>query len=61
MQIKQRVERLEQRGGAEAAIMVVVGDADRDQQQAIEQGKVRVIVRMPDNRRGDCGDHQNPN
>lgn len=55
MQIRQRVERLEQHTEAEQAVMVVVGEATLEQRCMIDQGRVRLLIEMPDNGRGDHG------
>ena len=51
MNLQSRVERLENRSEAETGLLVIVGEATAEQQQMTDQGKVRVVVRMPDNGR----------
>ena len=49
--LKRRIEALEQRADSESAVVVLVGEPTPEQQAAIESGKVRVVVHLPDNGR----------
>ena len=56
--LRSRVERLEQRDDTETAFTVVIGEPTADQQRLIDAGKVRLLVQMPSNGRGDDGREQ---
>ncbi len=58
MPLKSRVERLERRDAPETHLMIVIGEATPEQQALLDQGKVRRVIRMPDNGRGDHGHEQ---
>jgi hypothetical protein len=56
--LRSRVERLEQRDDTETSLMVIVGEPTADQQRLLDAGKVRLLVQMPSNGRGDDGREQ---
>ena len=53
--LRSRVERLEQRDDTETSLMVIIGEPTADQQAILDTGKVRLVIQMPDNGRGDHG------
>lgn len=55
MQVRQRVEKLEQRGDSETAVLIVIGEPTPEQEALIDSGRVRVLFHIPDNGRGDIG------
>lgn len=55
MNLQGRIERLEQRTQTAPDVVVVVGEPTAEQQAAIDAGKVRVLVHLPPNGRGDYG------
>jgi hypothetical protein len=56
--IRSRIEALELRDDTETSLMVIIGEATSEQQRLIDAGKVRLVVRMPSNGRGDDGREQ---
>jgi len=62
MTLKRRLEQLEQQSESETACMVVIGEPTPEQQSAINKGRVRLVVRIPDNgRERDGRNRQNAN
>ena len=49
--LKRRIEALEQRADSESAFVVLVGEPTAEQQAAIDTGRVRVLIQIPDNKR----------
>jgi hypothetical protein len=56
--IRNRLDALEQRDDSTTNLLIVIGEATADQQRLIDAGKVRLVVQMPDNGRGDNGREQ---
>ncbi len=55
MQIRQRLERLEQQGTTEDSVLVIIGEPDDRQQAILDAGTAKVQVFLPDNHRDDHG------
>lgn len=53
MQIRQRLERLEQQGTTDDSVLVIIGEPDERQQAILDAGTAKVQVLLPDNGRGD--------
>ena len=57
--IRSRLDALERHTDTETAFMVVIGSSPTPEQKIIiAKGKVKLLIEMPDNKRGDYGREQ---
>lgn len=56
--LERRVEALERQSGTSQSVLLVIGEPTPEQQAAIDEGRAKVAVYIPDNSREAVGTHE---